>query len=529
MSQAPTPAEPTGPGNLTFEKKSRKKRGPLYAVIAIVAVLAVVGGALLWNQLSSEQAAPPSDTVDVDGTLRVGLVLGPTNLDIQKTSGAALDQALIGNVYQGLIALTPESEIVPALASKYSVSDDGLTYTFEVRDDVVFHSGAHMTIDDVVGSLTTTRDDVSFKGSAALAGVTAITASDDNTVVLTLDESNSMLLWSLTGRAGLIYEQAATINYRDSTNGTGPFTLGTWRQGDSLSLTRFDDYYGKSAGVKTVDFLYITDPNAAINAALSGDIDVQTAVPGTLKGRYENGPEFTLHTGDSSDVFTLAYNNAKAPFTDERVRTAISQAIDQEAIIEALDGTGRALGGPIPPTDPGYRDLTKINAYDPENARKLLQETGQQNITLTLTLSNTYELTVPNLLVSQLADVGITLQLRQVEFATWLQDVYTNHDFDLSYVNHVEERDLVNYTNPDYYFGYSNPEVTSLYNQALRATDERQVDDLLASAAQIVAEDAPAKWVYNLTPITAVNERVKNFPVQGTNARLNVAGVTVMK
>lgn len=536
MSQESRPAgtgekRPAGQGKPSFEKKKGKNRKPLYLILAIIAAAAIFAGTFLLGQFArdastTEVSPSPSGQVNKNATLRVGLVLSPTNLDIRTTSGVALDQALIDNVYQGLVGLTPDARIVPVLASDYAVSDDGLTYTFKVRDNVTFHDGNALALDDVVSSLTQTRDNSSFKGSSELQGVTSI-AAVDGAIVLTLNEPNSMLLWSLAGRAGLVYEQASTIDYKNSANGTGPFALDSWKKDDSLTLKRFDGYYGDQAGVKAVQFRYITDPNAAISAALGGDVDVQVALSGSLKGQYKSRTDFTLHEVESTDVFTLAYNNARAPFTDKRVRTAISQAIDQKAILEALDGTGKALGGPITSLDPGYRDLTDVNAYDPKNAKKLLEEAGATDLSLTLTIPNAYELTVANLLVSQLADVGITVKIKQVEFSTWLEDVYTNHDFDLSYVDHAEARDFGNYANPDYYFGYDNPEVVDLYNQSLRALDEKDVDKLLAKAAAIVAKDAPANWLYNFTPITAINQRVHDFPTQSTSSRMSLSGVTV--
>src|SRR5690606_40202464 len=102
-----------------------------------------------------------------------------------------------------------------------------------------------------------------------------------------------------------------------------------------------------------------------------------------------------------------------------------------------------------------------------------------------------------------LLDVERDADIEQVEFGTWLEVVYTSKDFDLSYVDHAEAFDFVNYTHADYYFGYDNPEVQSLYDAALKAGSLEEMSTLLAEAARIVAEDAPAKWLYNYTPTNA--------------------------
>ncbi len=129
--------------------------------------------------------------------------------------------------------------------------------------------------------------------------------------------------------------------------------------------------------------------------------------------------------------------------------------------------------------------------------------------------------------MSSFADVGVTLKVDQVDFSTWLTDVYTNHDYDLSFVRHVEARDFGNWANPSYYFGYDNPEVQGLYAQALASTDEQQSSDLLAEAARIVDDEDAADWLFLSAPRTAVATDVANFPKNSLNVRLPLAGVTV--
>ncbi|MEK6344994.1 MAG: ABC transporter substrate-binding protein, partial [Curtobacterium sp.] len=183
-------------------------------------------------------------------------------------------------------------------------------------------------------------------------------------------------------------------------------------------------YWGTKAKVAKVEFRYITQPSTAVNAMANGDLDVQTAVDGTLKAQLEGNPDITLHTGKTTDKYTLAFNDRKAPFTDKRVRQAIRQAIDAKAVIKAIGGTGVEQGGPIPALDPGYQDLTSIDAYDPANAKKLLAAAGKPKLDLTLTYANIYPTTIGDVLKSQLADVGITLTVKRVDFATWLSTVF---------------------------------------------------------------------------------------------------------
>jgi peptide/nickel transport system substrate-binding protein len=494
---------------------------------ALAASALLTAGALLLTACSGGGESPaPSATgePDADASVAIRLVLQPGNLDIRETAGAALDQILIDNVYQGLVARTPEQEIVPALASDFEVSDDGLTYTFTLREGVTFHDGQPLTPQDVVWSLTQVKDTPSYRDSSRLAGVTSITA-EGQTITLTLAEPDSSLLWNLTGRAGLVLKEGDATDRKTAANGTGPFRLGDWKQGDSISLERFDEYWGDPAQVAEVVFDYIPDNQAALNAALAGELDVVTGFDATLSEQIEAGGDFSVVLGESTDKGTLAMNSTTGPLADKRVRQAIRQAIDHDAIVEAL-GSGTTQYGPIPELDPGYEDLSDVAPYDPDAARELLADAGADDITLTLTIYNGYSTTIPQLLVSDLNEVGITLEVDTVDFPTWINDVYTNRDYELSFVLHTEARDFENWTNPEYYFTYDNPEVQSLYAESLAATDESEAEELLAEAARIVSEDMAADWLYNGASVVAVGSAIGGMPSINVNERLNVTELT---
>jgi peptide/nickel transport system substrate-binding protein len=461
---------------------------------------------------------------DPDASVTVRLVLEPSNLDIRQTSGAALDQLLIDNVYEGLVTRTPKQEIEPALATDWTVSEDGLTYTFTVAEGVTFQDGQELTPQDVVWSLTQHRDNADWVDADTLAGVTSITAEGQD-VTLTLSAPDSQLLWNLSGRAGIVLKEGDTVDYQTAANGTGPFTLADWTQGDSITLARNDDYWGTPAAAAEVVFDYIPETQAALSAALAGEVDVVTGYDATLTDQIEGGGDFTVEQGASTDKGTLAMNQTSGPLADKRVRQAIRQAIDHEGLVEAL-GSGEALYGPIPSLDPGYADLSDVAPYDPKAAEALLADAGAEDLDLTLTIPNFYASTIAQLLVSDLAEVGVTLTVEQVDFATWLQDVYTNHDYELSFVLHTEARDFENWADPAYYFTYDNPEVQELYADAVAATSDDEVNDLLTQAAKIVSEDAAADWLYQGASVVAVGTNVTGMPTVNVNERLNVTQLT---
>lgn len=511
----PTPKVPD-----TDTPRYRKRgRGPTRGIVALVAVLAVAAAAITVFAVTRPPAVAPATK-----EITIGLVLEPTSLDVRSNAGVATGQILIDNVYQGLVGIAPGtvSDIVPVLATEMpSVSDDGLVYTFTVRDGVTFHDGAELTISDVVDSLSATLvpEVVGFSAQ--------VEATDESEVTITLEEPNSLLLWQLANSPGLILESAATNKLQNSANGTGPFKFGSWKQGDSITLTKNNDYWGEAAQLDRATFRFFPEGRAAVNALKDGDLDVHTALLPPLRAEFENNANYSLVRAESSDVFTLAFNSARAPFDDVRVRKAISMAIDGEALVATQNGDAKTLGGPITSLEPGYEDLTGVNAYNPEAARALLAEAGQQNLSLTISAPNFYDTAALDLLTSQLAEVGVAVKVSQLEFPTWLSEVYTNHDFQLSYVDHAEARDFANYTSPDYYFGYDNPEVQELYKRALASLDPNETDELLAQAARIVAEDAPAKWLFNYTPTNVVGARVTGFPEANTNNRVNLGTVSV--
>ncbi|MEV8218989.1 ABC transporter substrate-binding protein [Microbacterium sp. NPDC077391] len=474
-------------------------------------------------------AAEPTPTAsapaDPDATLTVGLVLEPTNLDIRHTSGAALEQVLVDNIYEGLVTRTQENDIEERLASAYEVSADGLTYDFTLNEGVTFHDGTPLTSADVVASYETVRTDASVQGNAEFAGVASIEAPDAQTVRITLTQPDQNFLFTLTGPAGLVFKNGDTTDLKNDENGTGPFMLDRWAKGSAITFDRYDEYWGDKATIGEVVFEYIPDFTAGVNAALDGTLDVLTAVDPNLVSQLEDTGDFTITTGRTTDKATLAFNNRKAPLDDVRVREALRLAVDHEALVEAI-GAGQTLYGPIPELDPGYEDLSDVAPYDPARAKTLLKEAGHEKLDLTLTIPSFYGTTAAQVLVSDYAKVGVSLEVKRVEFPTWLEDVYTNHDYELSFVLHVEPRDFVNFANPDYYFGYDDAEVQKLYAQSQTETDPKKSAELLKKAARIVSEDHAADWLYNGATLTAHTAAVSGFPTDSINSRIDLAGVT---
>jgi ABC-type transport system substrate-binding protein len=212
----------------------------------------------------------------------------------------------------GLVSRTPDQEIVDTLASSHEISADGLTYTFTLRAGVTFHDGQELTPQDVVWSLQQVKDTATYRDSDRLKNVTSIAANGQD-IILTLSAPDSTLLWNLTGRAGLVFKEGDTIDRKTKANGTGPYALTDWKQGDSITLKRNDAYWGDKAKVAEVVLDFIPDTQAALSGALAGELDVVTGFDATLKDQIEANGDFSLVLGKSTDKGTLAMNSTKGP------------------------------------------------------------------------------------------------------------------------------------------------------------------------------------------------------------------------
>ncbi|WP_346973721.1 ABC transporter substrate-binding protein, partial [Bifidobacterium angulatum] len=429
--------------------------------------------------------------------------------------GSAIEQVLIGNVYEGLVSRDSDNAVQPGLAKSWDISTDGTTYTFHLNRNMTFSNGDVLDADDVAWSINQLKEKQYYNANQ-VESLSKAEALDANTVRITLSSPDSNLLWYLTGRPGLVFDKDATYNAKTQAVGSGPYTVESFDSASKMVLKANPKYWGTAHKPATqhvvIDF--ITDDNAAVNALKSGDVDVLSPVNATLAKSLDTHT-YHVSASDGSDKFVLAFNCANKKLADKRVRQAIRYGINHKEIIASRGGVDTALGGPIPSVDPGYEDLTGLYPYDVAKAKQLMREAGYSTskpLKLTLTYANTYGTELGDQLKSQLAAIGIDLNINYVEFSTWLQDVHANGDYELSLVDHAESHDFYKWTTPEYYYHYDNGNVQALYAKALAATDEKESDEYLKQAAKTVSEDAPADWLFGYRVTVAYNKGVKGFP-----------------
>src|SRR5216683_1598358 len=259
---------------------------------------------------------------------------------------------------------------------------------------------------------------------------------------------------------------------------------------------------------------FISDPSAQVASLLSGDVDAFPRVAAARSlAQFKADPRFAVQIGGSRAKTIVAINNKKKPLDDVRVRRAILAAIDRKAMIEgAADGFGVPIGSFYTPGSLGYIDTTDVNPFDVEKAKKLLAEAG-----VTTPLEVSLKLPPPayarqggEVLAAQLAKIGITAKIENVEWAQWLSSVFNGpHNYDLTIVSHVEPFDLMKYTEDNYYIGYKSEAFNALYKSITEAANDADRAKLLGDAQHMLATDAVAGFLYQPQLITIANKKLK--------------------
>ena len=462
-----------------------------------------------------------------DATIAVGSLYEPQNLSNTGGGGQGVTEALTGNVYEGLYRLTDDGDVEPVLAADSTVSDDGLTYTFTLQDGVTFHSGDPLTSADVKSSIeAVTAEDSQSARKSSFAVVSDIATPDDRTVVVTLSERSISFLYNLS-YVWIVNDAAKDL--KTSEDGTGPYTLGEWKRGSTLSLERWDDYWGDPAKNAEVVFTYFTDATALSNALVTKQIDIITSVqsPDQLT-QFTDNADYTVSDGDSTTKELLAFNDRVAPFDQALVRKAVYSAIDTKKLLSSIWGDyGTLIGSMVPPTDPWYEDLTQVNPYDPELAKQQLAEAGlADGFTFTLdTPSYDPHPAVAEFLQSELAKVGITVEINTISADEWYSKVFKERDFQATLQEHVNDRDVVWYGNPDFYWGYDNPQVTQWVSEAEQATTTDEQTAKLKLVNEQIAEEAASVWLYLYPQIVVAASDVSGYGVNGLNSQFFVADI----
>ena len=479
---------------------------------------------------STEQASGDGQTANGSAGARAQtneIVVGiaqdlDESLDPHKAVAAGTKEVMF-NVFEGLVKPTPDGDLIPAVASGYTVSPDQTVYTFTLREGVLFHNGDPVEMEDVVYSIERCADD--SEGTPLIPALSAISdiQSDETTLTITLAQPDSEFLSYLT-----LAVLPADYDGQDTAPvGTGPFKFVSRAAQDSIVLERFADYWGTPAELDKVTFRIIENADSLVMSLQSGAIDLFSHLTTTQAAQL--GDDFQILEGTMNLVQALYLNNAAEPFSNEKVRQALCYAVDKQQIIDlAFDGYGSPIGSSMYPAFQKYfvEDLTDYYPYDPERAMELLAEAGYPDgFTMTITVPSNYQphIDTAQVLVEQLKAVGITAEIQLVEWGTWLDETYTNRQFQSTVVgvdasNMTARALLERFTSTagDNFINYSDSDYDALFAQVQTAADDDARTELYKEMERNLTEHAANVYIQDLADLVALRtglEGLRFYPI----------------
>ena len=487
---------------------------------------------------AGESRAPSADLTFDDrppqGGSLVRLFADPPTLD-PHLAGDVTSSVIINEIFGGLVTLSLDYQPALDLANHLSISEDGLVYTFVLRENAKFHDGKPVTAHDVKWSIERAADPDTLSHTAEtylgdivgvvdklegrVTEVSGVRVVDDRTVEFTIDAPKSYFLAKLSYPTAFVVDREQVNpdgTWLDQPNGTGPFKLATYEIGELILLERNELYHLGPPHIESVQMILsggsamIMYENDEIHLTGVGLDDLPRLLDpnDALHSQLHRSPQ-------DFDVFYIGLNLAEPPFDDVKVRQALNYAIDLQSITEnVLDGRVSPATGVIPPGFPSYTESLRSYHFNPDLARELVQESKYADglasgdfPRITLTIPGSFGAAIPTYLEVILEqwrqELGIEVEIQQTEWATFLQDVndkeyqmfslgwiadYPDPQNFLDVLLHSESHS--NHTN------YHNPEVDRLLEEARTERDQARRFELYNQIEQMVLDDAPWVWTW---------------------------------
>jgi peptide/nickel transport system substrate-binding protein len=456
------------------------------------------------------------------------------------------------NIFETLVEFGPQdTEVNPGLAEDWEISDDGLTYTFFLRQGVKFHDGTDFNADAVVYNferwMNGTKDKFyyyasmfgGFKGDEGHV-IEEVKAVDEYTVEFKLKRPQAPFLKNLAMSPFGIASPAALEEYGEKFTenpvGTGPFKFVEWKRNDKIVLEKNENYWKE--GYPKLDgiiFKSIPENSARLNALMTGEIDLADGINPTDVPQIESNPNLQLFKRPSMNVGYLGFTATRKPFDNPLVRQALNHAIDRQAIIDAFyAGMAEPAKNPMPPVIPGYNDEIEPYEYDLEKAKKLLEEAGYPDgFEMELWAMPVPRPYMPDgqkvaeVIQASFEKIGVKAKIVSFEWATYLEkarngeaDAFLlgwtgdNGDAD-NFLYVLLDKDNIGSNNYTY---YSNDELHDILIQAQTEIDEEKRNELYKKAQEIIREDAPWAPLVHSTPVLAGKANVKGFKPHPTGS-----------
>ena len=443
------------------------------------------------------------------------------SLDPQKAVAAGTKEVLF-NMYEGLLKPDSKGNIIPAVAEKYEISDDGKVYTFTLRDQVKFHDGNPVTAEDVEYSI---KKAAGMTGEepliAAFSSIKEVNVVSDKTVEIVLDEQNVDFPAYIANTNACIIPKD---NPTPDTNpiGTGPYKYVSRSPQENIIMERFDDYWGEKGEIEQVIFKVEANADTIVMDLKGGSIDMSIHLTSTQVAGLGEG--FDVYEGAMNLVQALYLNNKVEPFDDIRVRQAMCYAVDVQGMLDLTsDGKGSIVGSSMYPAFEKYflPELTTMYPHNIEMAKSLLAEAGYENgFDMTITVPSNYQphIDTAQVLVEQLSKVGINATIQLVEWNTWLSDVYTNRNYSSTVIGVDASSMTANamlerfYSKEDGNFiNFSDEEYDKLYLEALKTMDDEKQTSIYKRLETILAEKAANVYLQDMAEFVAIRDKYEGY------------------
>lgn len=465
---------------------------------------------------TTETEAQASGAAVKGGEVTVGIAQDLDSLDPHKMAYAGTKEVLF-NVFEGLVKADQNGDLIPAVASEYTVSDDAKVYTFTLRDGITFHDGSAVTTEDIKYSIERYAE---IQGeSSAFSNLESVDVVDDKTVEVHLKEGNSEFLSALTLA---ILPQSNEANFETQPIGTGPFKFVSFTPGQSFVVEAYEGYWNAELPyLDKVEFKIVADADTALTELQAGSLDVYQYLTVDQAETLSSG--FNIMEGSVNYVQGMFLNNAVEPFNDVRVRQALAYAVDKDMINDFLFGGKSHLIGTnmIPAFKKYYNEETEtVYSRDLEKAKALLTEAGYgDGFEFTITVPNNYapHESTAQVIVENLKEIGITAQINTVEFSTWYDQVYVGRDYEATVVavdgtlspSSWLAKNLSTASNN--FTNYNNADFDKAYTDAMASIDDEEKVKLYKECQMILAEDAASIYVQDPANLVAVNEKLAGY------------------
>jgi len=484
---------------------------------------ALVSATSLFALSAAVMAAPEQLTIALSGDM-------PTLDPSKDTSPIGLNMRL--NVFNALTEIGRNGEVVPQMAESWTVSDDLVEWTFELREGIKFHDGSLMTSDDVVFTTEKVLADEVSPVRSFLRLVKTVEAVDANTVKFTLTQPYAMFdrqIKYLYVMSRAYFDKVGDTGYATAPIGTGPYRLTEWVKDDRMVLEAFPDYFGGEPAVKKGIFRPIPSDAARANAALSGEVDLVPSISPSLMDMVGGNPAVRVGIAPGYRVTFLEMNPDLAPFGDAKIRQAVDVAIDRQAIAERLmRGTGKATGSLVPSSNGGFDASREPTAYDPALAKQLVQEAGYDGTPIQLDYpNNNYPMAneVAQAIAGYLTETGLKVQLNPMEFTAffpaWVQNKMSPiYYFAYGSSQFHSENLLATVFEAGGHIRRINPEIDAMIKTQREELDETKKNEIIAQIWDIAAEERQFIPLYEMQQVYAVKADIEYTPYPDEVVRL---------